>query len=85
MSNLEKLVKSLEKGNGLTHKDILKMGINNPTDAIWRLRKRGYCIYANSKKGSATVYRIGAPTKAMIASLYEAYGASMYDKEFLEL
>lgn len=81
MSKTEQLVVALQNGASLTAQDIRKLGIANPTDAIFRLRKQGYCIYAN-KRSTGTFYRIGKPSKAMVAQLFETFGSAMYDRDF---
>lgn len=81
MSKTSKLVTALETGASLTTKDIRRLGVSNPTDAIFRLRKQGYCIYTN-KTASETTYRLGRPSKAMVAQLFETFGSAMYDREF---
>lgn len=81
MSKTEKLAATLETGAALTAEDIKRLGVKNPTDAIFRLRQKGYCIYAN-KTANGTKYRIGKPTKAMVAQLFETFGSAMYDRDF---
>jgi Mn-dependent DtxR family transcriptional regulator len=82
MTNIEQLAKVFEKGKPLTSKDIRKMGIANPTDAIFRLRKKGYCIYTNKKDATTTEYKLGNPNKKMIAYLFENFGSAMFDDDF---
>lgn len=82
MSNkTQNLVTALQNGASLTTTDIRRLGVSNPTDAIFRLRKQGYCIYAN-KSGTETSYRIGRPSRAMVAQLYQIFGGAMYDRDF---
>lgn len=81
MSKTSKLVTALQNGDSLTTNDIRRLGVSNPTDAIFRLRKQGYCIYRN-KTASDTTYRLGRPSKAMVAQLFETFGSAMYDRDF---
>lgn len=77
MTKLAKLEKYLIAGNELTAKQITSMfGLQNPTAAIHSLRINGLCVYANKATlatGRETVkYRVGRPTRAMIAALARA-------------
>ncbi len=79
MNKLSKLEKYLASGNTATPKQIQRMfGLQNPTAAIHNLRSAGVCIYANkatlSDGTTTTKYRVGQPTKAMVAALH-ALGA----------
>lgn len=84
MNTIEKLAIALEK-NSLTATEIRKIGLKNPTDAIFRLRKQGYCIYANKNAKGVTSYKIGNASKAMVAELFATYGSAMYDEDFISL
>lgn len=79
MTKLEKLEKYLASGATATPRQIEKMfGLQNPTAAIHNLRSQGLCIYANkatlTNGTTTTKYRVGQPTKAMVAALH-ALGA----------
>ena len=56
-----------------------RFGVANPTATVSALRQKGYAIYANSRtnKGgeTRTFYRLGTPTKAVIAAGYKALAA----------
>jgi len=47
-----------------------RFGIQNVAARIDELRQEGHCIYTNTKRradgSKVSVYRIGAPTKAMV-------------------
>lgn len=62
----------LQSGSTATPKQIKGMfGIANPSAVVHKLRTEGNCIYANPatlKDGrQVTKYRLGTPSKAMIA------------------
>lgn len=83
MSRQAKLLKYLEAGNTLTARQIEgSFGLKNPHDAIYRLRNEGYCIYSNPAKLSdgteTTKYRIGAPTKRMVAVAARVVGSPLF-------
>ena len=72
MTKQDKLLQNLKAGKSFTAKQIsASFGIAHPASAIRNLRGQGYCVYSNSTKLStgkvATKYRIGNPSKRMIA------------------
>lgn len=74
MTKLAKLETYLNAGNEVTAKQITSMfGLQNPTAAIHALRTSGVCVYANkatlANGTETTKYRVGRPTRAMIAAL----------------
>jgi predicted transcriptional regulator len=83
MSKQAKLLSHLQAGNELTAKQIKgSFGIAHPASAVRNLREKGYCVYSNSAKladGTPTVkYRIGVPSKRMIAIVNAVVGASAF-------
>lgn len=76
-----KLLEALRKGEELTAKQITaRFGIANPTATVSDLRLRGgFAIYANEHtdtKGRETVkYRLGNPSRAVVAAGYRALAA----------
>ena len=81
-SKSAKLLTALKAGEQLTAKQIAaRFGIGNPTATVSDLRLRGgFAIYANPKKNakgiSVTRYRLGTPTKAVVAAGYRALAAA---------
>jgi hypothetical protein len=53
-----------------------RYGIANPTATISEIRFAGYAIYANKRKNSVgevhTKYRLGTPTRKVVAAGYRA-------------
>ena len=75
-----KLVHALEKGEELTAKQIsARFNIANPTAVICNLRAEGHVIYTNTRKNhrgvSVSKYRIGKPTKRLVAAGLALLGA----------
>lgn len=71
------LLEALKNGEQLTAKQInYRFGIANPTATVSDLRFAGYPIYANkctNRRGeSYTKYRLGTPSRAVIAAGYRA-------------
>ena len=46
--------------------------------AIGELRSEGYAIYSNTTKNGKTAYRLGTPSRAMVAAAYRANGARVF-------
>jgi len=85
MSRKGKLLNYLQKGNTVTAKQITgSFGLKNPHDAIFQLRNEGYCVYSNPAKLSdgtkTTKYRIGNPTRKMIATANAVLGSSAFTR-----
>lgn len=83
MSRQAKLLKHLEAGNAVTAKQIQgSFGLKNPHDAIYKLRNEGHCIYGNAAKladgTETTKYRIGTPTKRMVAVAARVAGSQLF-------
>lgn len=77
MTKAQRLLSFLSAGSTATPSQIKGMfGIANPSATVTQLRKEGHCIYANAatlKDGRAvTKYRLGTPSKAMVAAAASA-------------
>lgn len=61
-------------------------GLVNTTEATVRarisdLRSYGYAVYANTRaKDNKTFYRLGKPSRQMVAQAYAMFGASAFNK-----
>lgn len=85
MSKHSKLLNHLQNGHEVTAKQIEgTFGIKSPSRAIHYLREQGNCIYANkvtlSDGTEGTKYRIGKPSKRMVALANQVFGASMFTR-----
>jgi hypothetical protein len=83
MSQTAKVLRHLLKGNTVTAAEIQgKFGLANPTEAIRQLRIKGYAVYGNKTKlwdGTPTTkYRIGRPSRKMVALAYSVSGADLF-------
>ena len=83
MSMTAKLARHLLKGNQVTTAEIEgKFGFADGHSAVRDLRKQGYAVYGNKKTlwdGSVTTkYRIGTPSRAMVAAAYATVGADLF-------
>lgn len=85
MSKQAKLLNHLQAGAEVTARQIAgSFGLKNPHDAIHQLRNQGHCIYANkallSDGTETTKYRIGRPSRSMIAVANKVMGASIFTR-----
>lgn len=72
-----RLLEALQNGEQLTAKQIThRFDIANPTASVSALRFQGYAIYANKRTNSRgdtyTKYRLGRPSRAVVAAGYRA-------------
>ena len=86
MSKQAKLLNYLYRGNEVTARQISgSFGLSNPHDAIYQLRNQGHCIYANKAKladgTETTKYRIGKPSKRMVALANAVAGAQVFSRD----
>jgi len=77
-----RLLEALKAGEQLTAKQIThRFGIANPTATVSDLRFAGFAVYANkrtNKRGETyTKYRLGTPSRAIIAAGYRALAANV--------
>ena len=85
MSRQAKLLSYLQTGAEVTARQIHgSFGLKNPHDAIHQLRSQGHCIYSNRAKlangTETTKYRIGKPSKRMIALANMVAGGSIFTR-----
>ena len=76
-----KVLKTLQSGKQFTAGQMA--GIFRSTDAsvasrISELRAQGYSIYSNTAKNGKTAYRLGRPSRAMVAAAYAAAGSAVF-------
>jgi len=45
---------------------------------VSELRAQGYSIYSNTAKNGKTAYRLGKPSRAMVAAAYAVGGSEMF-------
>lgn len=80
MSQMQRVLEALESGEQLTAKQIkARFGTGNPYDVIRDIRLSGHAVYCNKKTNSKGetkgFYRLGRPSRALIAAGYRALGA----------
>ncbi len=83
-SQKNRLVTAFNSGYDFTTNQIatrLNVSLSRARFLITELRQDGYAIYKNSKSINGTltpVYRLGAPSRAMVAAAFAAEGASVF-------
>lgn len=81
MSKSERLLEAFMSGERLTSKQIAtRFGVTSARGLVNELRNRGYAIYLNTTKNSrgesVRRYRLGTPSRAVVAAGYRVLGAS---------
>lgn len=77
-----RLLEAFQKGEELTAAQIsARFGVKNPTATVSDLRYMGFAIYANqhvdTKGRVSTKYRLGTPSRAVIAAGYRALASQV--------
>lgn len=77
-----RLLEALRNGEQLTAAQIkARFGIANPTATVSDLRFSGFAVYANpsvdTKGRTSTKYRLGTPSRAVVAAGYKAIAAGL--------
>ena len=80
----DRLTEALLNGEQLTAAQIKsRFDIANPTATISDIRFSGYAVYANQRKNSKgetkTFYRMGKPTRKLVAAGYRAMALGLVD------
>ena len=85
MSKHTNLLNHLKNGHEVTAKQITgTFGIKNAARAVHYLREQGHCVYSNkvtlSDGTEGTKYRIGKPTRRMVALANKVLGAQLFTR-----
>lgn len=81
MNATTRLLNALRTGEELTARQIeSRLGVTSARGLVHTLRAQGYAIYLNRRTNSkGTVmqkYRLGTPTRSMVAAAFAAVGAN---------
>lgn len=80
MSQNERLVRYLVGGRSISASEARsRFGIRNLRARVNDLRTQGFCVYTN-RDGSRTTYRMGTPSRAMVAVAYQVAGVRLFGK-----
>jgi len=82
MSLQSSVLKTLESGRQFTAGQMA--GLFRSTEGsvsarITELRAQGYSIYSNTAKNGKTAYRLGKPSRRMVAAAYAAAGSTVFN------
>jgi len=78
LTRTQKFLNALLRGEAISWKDAQNVyGFKSPRTVVDGLRRKGHMVYIN-KTGNGTSYRIGAPTKEIIAAGLAATGQLVY-------
>jgi hypothetical protein len=78
LANSTKFLNALLRGESVTWKQAQsKFNLSRPRAVVDKIREEGHCVYINKNK-SGTYYRIGTPSKAIIAAGFAALEPSVY-------
>jgi hypothetical protein len=83
MTKTDSLLAALRKGEELTVAQIRhRFNAGNPHEVVRKLREQGHAIYLNERtnsKGAVTQkYRLGTPSRAMVAAAYAIAGSELF-------
>lgn len=79
-----KLLSALQSGDRVSASQASKrFGIQNISAEVSRIRQSGFAVYANSRVAGnnvkVTEYRIGAPSRRLVAAGYRAMALGLVD------
>ena len=78
IANSTKFLNAMLRGNSVSWTDAQKkFNLKSPRSVVNKLREDGHCVYIN-KSTKGTYYRIGTPSKAIIAAGFAALEPSVY-------
>jgi|TARA_B100001113_G_scaffold259730_1_gene214760 hypothetical protein len=78
LANSTKFLNALLRGDSVTWSEAQnKYNLSRPRAVVDKIREEGHCVYINKNK-SGTYYRIGTPSKALIAAGFAALEPSVY-------
>ena len=73
----DSVLTALKSGQELTSNQIAsKFGAGNPQSVIQSLRFSGHAVYLNTKKNGTRKYRLGTPSRAVVAAGYKALAST---------
>ena len=55
-----------------------KLGVTQLPARVTELRAQGFAIYTNVNKAGNTAYRLGTPSRAMVAAAHAAAGSTVF-------
>ena len=81
MSMQTKVLKTLSSGKPYTAaqlSNLFKTTEGTVAARVSELRAQGYAIYTNKAKNGKSAYRLGTPSRRMVATAFAAAGSSVF-------
>ena len=80
-SKKETVLNALMNGKTLTTAQLTNSyKVNSASEVIRQLRSEGYSIYTNTDSNGKVSYRLGTPSRRMIAAAYNAGGSALFQR-----
>lgn len=80
-SQKETVLNALLSGKTLTTAQLTNSyKVNSASEIIRQLRSEGYAVYTNTNKDGKVSYRIGTPSRSMIAAAYNLSGSALFTR-----
>ncbi len=74
-----KILSFLQSGQTITARQAESMfGVRRLSARISELREAGYPVYRNVAKSGKTAYRLGTPSRAMVAAAFATSGSNLF-------
>lgn len=83
MSMQTKIVNTLSGGKQFTASQLATLFKTTEATVAARvseLRSQGYSIYSNKAKNGRTAYRLGTPSRRMVAAAFASAGSSVFSR-----
>lgn len=77
MTQNDRIIRYLTSGRNLTPAQARRFGVRNLRARVNDLRNEGFCVYTN-RSSNGTSYRMGRPTRAIVAAAYRQVGGSLF-------
>ena len=80
-SQKETVLNALKNGKTLTTAQITNSyKVTSASEVIRQLRSEGYAVYTNTDSNGKVTYRLGTPSRRMIAAAYNAGDSSLFTR-----
>lgn len=81
-SQKETVLNALKSGKSLTTSQLTNSyKVASASEVIRQLRSEGYAIYTNTDSNGKTSYRLGTPSRSMIAAAYNMSGSALFARQ----
>lgn len=81
MTQNERIINWLSSGRSITARQASTWGVKRLAARVHELRGAGYSIYTNTNSKGTTTYRLGRPSRAMVAAAYQTFGSTLFSTQ----